>query len=130
MAMTRTFLLLITVTAPSACGSMSPATPDRFGIPAVLVYCDQATGTALKCRAPVLCVDIYPCQGVLPDVTATATWSVDDPSVAQVVAPGTLVGVGVGNTVVRAQSTSFGSGSRQIAVFAGTMPLPTFSIEG
>lgn len=129
--MKRTFLCLLMLAAAGACGSQPFTEPDRFGIPTVIVSCDHATDAELNCRVPVVCADIYPCKGQLPpDVTATATWSVDDSSIAQVVTPGTLMSVGVGNTVVRASAASFGSGSHTVAVFGGTVPLPTFSLQG
>jgi len=62
-------------------------------------------------------------------VTQAATWSVDDPSVATIVAPGIVQSVGVGHTLIRV-SWSYTSYWRPIAVFAGTAPLPTYEYEG
>lgn len=63
-------------------------------------------------------------------MTTSATWSVDDPSVARIIAPGTVVATGVGNTVVRAHVPGIADGNQTIAVFDGTTPLPTFTVIG
>jgi hypothetical protein len=130
----RQFLLL-TIAASgiaAACGSGQYTDPEgRTGEPALSAICDAITQSALKCRASVYCSGDYPCTGALPsDLTASATWTVDDSSVAQIVAPGTVVAVGIGNTIVRVQTPGYLSSFHNIGVFAGTVPLPTFSLVG
>jgi hypothetical protein len=114
----------------AACGSTPTAPDGRNGSPVILVRCETGSASALGCVAPVAC-SLYPCQpGTPADVTATATWTTDDPLVARVTGPGTVVSVGLGNTVVRAVSSGIGEGSRPVSVFTGTAPLPTFGLQG
>ena len=112
------------------CGSTPTAPDNRYGSPLILVRCETGSASALNCTAPVGC-SLYPCQpGTPADITATATWTTDDPSVAKVTGPGILVPVGPGNTVVRAATSGVGGGSHSVAVFTGTAPLPTFGLQG
>jgi hypothetical protein len=123
----------VALTLPAvACGS-TPTEPERHGIPQVTIACTVASDTATVCRAPIGCA-LYPCASGTPsDVTQTADWKADDPSVATVVGPGIVLSVGVGNTVLRVawKDTSFTTTYFiPIAVFNGTAPLPTYEYEG
>ena len=121
--------LFLCCKSTSRCGG-PPTAPDRHGSPVILVTCTSATASSLNCTAPVSC-SLYPClPGTPPDVTASATWTTDDPSVARVAAEGTLVAVGPGYTTVRAVTSGVSEGFRAVAVYPGTPPLPVFGLQG
>ena len=120
-------LLLLALLAQGC--DRTPAAPERHGIPQVLVSCEPASATSAACRASVVC-SLYPCQrGTPDDVTAVATWSVDSLEVARVTGPGRLEAGTPGHTLVRA-AWSGSSHWVPIAVFSGTPPLQTYTIEG
>lgn len=93
----------------------------------------NVANVSLTCRAPINCD--YSCAAGTPsDVTQVAVWSVDDPSVARIAAPGVVVPVASGNTVLRV-SWTVPSGFTTayfipIAVFPGSAPLETYEYEG
>lgn len=126
----RCVVLAVSLAATCSGCSETPTAPDqRRGSPTIVIRCDTATQFALECTAPVVC-SLYPCpDGTPSDVTSTATWSVDDTSIARIAGQGKIVSVSPGYTVVRAVA-SFMSGSRSIAVFTGTVPLPTQGLAG
>jgi hypothetical protein len=121
--------LLLCCALTARCGG-APTAPDRYGNPLILLTCPSGTATSLTCTGPVTC-DGSGCRpGTPTDVTATATWTTDDPSVARVTGPGTLVAAGPGYTMVRAAASGVSSGFHPIGVFAGTPPLPVFGLQG
>ena len=118
----------------AACGSSTPTSPERHGIPQVFIRCATASNTLMACRAPVGC-SLYGCvSGTPSDVTASATWSVDNPSVATIVGLGLVQSASVGHTVLRVSwtiSTNYTSTYFiPIGVFPGTAPLETYEYEG
>jgi hypothetical protein len=132
MIRTRQFRLqrlLYVAVLVGGCGG-SPTAPERHGPITVGISCTPIDGRYTACRATVSC-GLYGCYpGTPPDLTATATWTSDDPSIMRITAAGMLEAVAPGDTVVRASHPLAGSGSWPISVFRGTAPLPTFGLFG
>ena len=83
-----------------------------------------------RCAATVDC-GLYGCYAGTPhNITAGATWTVENPAVARIVRPGQIERVGPGDTVVRASQASVGEGSCPVSVFDGTAPLQTHLLGG
>lgn len=121
--------LLLSCALTARCGG-APTAPERYENPLILVTCGRGTAASLHCTALVPCASGSCRPGTPPDVTATATWTTDDPSVARVTGPGALVAVGPGYTTVRAAYAGISGGAHSLAVFAGTPPLPVFALQG
>src|SRR3954451_17923792 len=76
------------------CGGTATAPDERHGSPVIIVRCESGSASALMCTAPVSCSGLYPCQpGTPADVTATATWTTDDPTIAEVTGVGIVAAV-------------------------------------
>lgn len=128
--------VLLCAIAAVRCGGTPPTAPDKNPTPSITISCDSATGSVLNCRAPVSCGG-SPCGGTTPsDVTASATWSIDDSSLAQMTAPGSIVALPTSFLIfritnVRAQAPQMTSACQSIGVFPGVAsPLPTFPLVG
>ena len=93
------------------------------------VVCSSG-GADLQCQAVASIKDLYVYCPREEIVTSAAVWTVGDPTVARVAAPGVLQAVGRGDTVVRASWQGIESEGRPVAVFPGTAPLPTNEIFG
>jgi hypothetical protein len=121
--------VLLSGVSAARCGD-TPTAPERYANPLIVVRCTTASASSLNCTAPVHCSQ-DPCRpGTPTDVTASATWTTDDPLVARLTGPGTLAAVGTGYTTVRAVTPGVSAGFAAVAVFAGTPPLPVFGLQG
>jgi hypothetical protein len=121
-------LVLLVMVWSASCGD-SPTSPERYGFPRITITCEPGPSSSTECRAPVYCSD-GPCRpGTLTDVTTVAAWTTDDAAVVRVTGPGRLEAVAPGDTLVRARWATAGDW-RPVAVFPGTPPLPTYSIDG
>lgn len=111
------------------CGADNPAAPTRSGPRSLIISCDPAGRSPLECAARVVC-SLYPCSpGTPTDVTNEAVWEPADPSILRAVGRGTFVGVGIGDTFVRALWER-SEGQRTVSVFPGLPPMPTHEIFG
>lgn len=121
--------LAIVALLAAGCGA-SPTAPERHGPITVEIRCAPADTETARCTAPISC-GLYGCPSGMPrDITATASWTVEDQAVARVVGPGEIVRVAPGDTVVRVSQAGVGENLWPISVFAGTAPLQTFIITG
>jgi hypothetical protein len=120
---------LLVVAIGTACDGDSP-TGTRYNPPILHITCATSGLSPLVCIAEDVCGGYGCAPGVGGDVTARATWSVDHPDIVRVIAPGRLVAVSDGDTVVRAQHATSGGAARAVSVIDGSAPLPTFEIFG
>lgn len=121
-----------------SCGACSPTAPsctDQYGrgatsVNSLDVSC-STVGTNLQCQAVASNRNnLYVYCPIEEDVTQAAAWTIGDPTVVRIVAPGIFQAVGSGRTFVRAAWQYMNSVMRPVAVFAGTPPLPTYEVFG
>ena len=107
MARSRVAIAVTATLCLSYLRCASPTMPDeRRGYAGVHIICDGFGANPLLCRAETYCGGWYGCPEPFTfgrDVTASATWTNDDPTVARVIGPGRIEGVALGDTVNRAR---------------------------
>jgi hypothetical protein len=64
------------------------------------------------------------------DVTASANWTIADPTIIRSNGPGMFTAVGTGDTYVLAAWQNTLSGGQTVSVLPNTPPLPTYEIDG
>jgi hypothetical protein len=130
----RALALIGTLAIAGACRPTAPSCTDQFGrgatqLNALDVSC-SAGASDLQCEAVASIKDLYVYCPMQETVTQSAVWSVGDPNVVSVAAPGIFQAVGPGDTFVRATWQGLASVMRPVSVFAGAPPLPTQEIFG
>jgi hypothetical protein len=120
----------------SACGGPSAPTSctDALGrgqtaLNFLTLEC-ATVGTMLNCQSTASISGLYVYCPRSEDVTTLAEWTVGDPAVLKVTAPGVFAATGVGQTFVRATWHGIDGGMRPVAVYPSTPPLPTGELDG
>lgn len=130
----------LVATGLSCGGPSAPSCTDSLGRGAIsfneLRISCNSTDSAMQCAATAdNGADLYVYCPMSQDVTQHATWSVGDPTIVTLVAPGRFEARVEGNTYVRAAwnptaDPVLTSVMRPVSVFAGTGPMPTMEIFG
>jgi hypothetical protein len=111
--------LLCAAIATAACSGGSGGGGGAGGSGATLAAIDvEAVSTTVIPRALTASFRAtgHYTDGTARDLTATATWSVADPTVAAIVSPGTVKGLAPGATQVRATASGIGSNALAVTV--------------
>ena len=131
---------IVTVVLAVACGAnacgapSSPSCQDQYGrgatqLNSVGVSCVSGPSD-LRCDAVASIKGLYVYCPKEELVTSASTWTVADPAVVRVAAPGVIQAVGVGNTFIRATWNGFESEMQPVSVFPGLPPRRTREIFG
>jgi len=120
--------VLFTLAIFTGCGE-GPTRPERYGVPALFVRCNDPTAAALICRAEVECLGGRCTRTTPTDLTSVATWSAEPPGIVAIRSPGRIEAAGVGHVMIRATS-DYLEAQKTVAVFPGLPPLPTYEISG
>jgi hypothetical protein len=129
-----TFACALALACAGACRATSPSCTDQYGrgateLNSIDVTCASASSD-LRCDSVASVRDLYVYCPKSENVTLTSTWTVADPSIVSVAAPGVFRGVATGNTFIRATWNGIESEMQPVSVFPGMPPRRTREIFG
>jgi hypothetical protein len=130
-------LAIATALGSSTCGGpTTPSCTDQYGrgetaLNYLALTC-ATVGSQLQCQSEASISGLYVYCPKSEDVTSQATWTVGNPAVARVVAPGMVEATGLGDTTITAsfQASSIITSSVPFSVFAGMPPQRTYYLTG